>query len=133
MMWDHVMERAIAVIKADGIMDQVVGNSIRMAGTGDLNNPVLEYFLITDLENELWAPFVVQLDLWTKSGQVNRDGERRLKQLFHRDVPYMLADIRMMSRYEDGSVLATPNRSGLHGRGLRFRFTPLREQYAELA
>jgi hypothetical protein len=132
MMWDHVMKRVVALILADTAMSNVCGAAVRMAGTGDLNNPVLEYFLITDGENELWAPFEIQFDLWTQSAQVNRDGERRLKQLFHRDVPYVLDDINIRSWYNDGAMLATPNRSNFHGRGLRFWFTPLREQYAEL-
>jgi hypothetical protein len=36
----------------------------------------------------------------------------------------------MFSEYADGVDLAVPDRSNYTGRGLRFRLTPLREQYA---
>ena len=132
MMWDHVMVRVLAVIKGDTELASIFGDHIRMTGTGAQQTPGLEYMLIADSENELWAPAIFQFDLWTTSAVTARDAERRLRHLFHKDIPQEIGGLMLWTVYTDGSMLATPDRSNYTGRALRFTFTPLREQYANV-
>lgn len=132
MMWDHAMERILDLIRNDPAMTAIIGDQIRMAGPNDQAIPGLEYTLLTDTEGELWAPMKVQFDLWTANAAIARQGERRLRQLLHHNLPQTLGDMRLWMQYRDAASLATPSRSNFVGRGLRFEFTPLREQYAGL-
>lgn len=131
MMWDHVIKRLRAVIVADDLLRDIYGDDIRMAGTGDHLVPALEYNLIGDTENELWAPCLIQFDQWHTDPLTVARSERRLRALFHQEVPALYGDVMMWAQYEDGSVLATQDRNGFTGRAVRFRFTPLRERYAK--
>lgn len=131
MMWDHVMERVVAEILMDDVLATIYGDAVRAAGTGEQIVPSLEWTLVGDTENELWAPMIVQFDQWTKTGEQNRRSEFRLRQLYHRDVPRTIAgDTMMWTMYSDGAVLAMPDRSNFIGRTIRFTFTPLRAKYA---
>ncbi len=130
MMWDAVMERVRDEILANATLVGIFSSAFRMAGTGVQTVPSLEWTLISDLENELWAPMIIQFDLWTKDARSNREAELALRGLYHRDIPRVLADLRVWMEYNDGSQLATPDRSNIIGRAIRFKFTPLRRQYA---
>lgn len=130
MMWDAVLERAIARIKGNATLAEIFGDNVRMAGTGDLKVPSVEFTLLSDTNNELWAPILVQFDLWTDRAADNRQAERIVLSLFDLRVPGVWDDVMVMSDYVDGSTLASPARSGFSGRGLRFRISPLRQQHA---
>lgn len=131
MMWDQVMKRVIAELEHDPVIAEIFQGHIRMAGTGDQQIPVLEWTLIGDIETELWAPMIVQFDLWTASAASTRSGEFHLRALYSEDLPIVLnGDLQMWAQYTDGSMLATPDRANFVGRAIRFRFTPLRWKYA---
>jgi hypothetical protein len=53
--------------------------------------------------------------------------------MFHRPTTIQAGGVTMFSEFNDASDLATPSRSGYTGRGVRFRFAPLRQQYAQPA
>lgn len=135
MMWDHVIRRLLASITEDQILSGIYGDRVRWAAVGnfDSKTPTLEYTLIGDAESELWNPIIIQFDQWAPKMDVVAASERRLRALFHRDLPIVIDGLAMWSQYQDGVTLAAPNRDGFSGRGIRFRFTPIREQYAGLA
>jgi hypothetical protein len=130
MMWDEVMTRVVAAIRDDSLLMETFEGNLRRGGAGEQQVPGIEWHLLGDTEGELWAPILIQFDLWTNTQEQATIGERRLRSMFHQDVPVMLDDIRLWMYYSDGQELATPERSGFNGRALRFRFTPLRRQYA---
>lgn len=130
MMWDEVMARVKTVILEDPTLLSLFGEAYRKAGVSELRVPVIEWNLLSDTENELWAPMLVQFDIWTDVAANARHAERRLRSLFHKDLLLQIDDLQLFAEYTDGTDLATPNRADFTGRGLRFRFTPLRRQYA---
>jgi len=136
MMWDRVIARLLEVLLADAKIDELFGDRIRMTGSGESPTPrdsLLEFMLIADTEREIDAPCVIQFDVWAPTMDATAAGERRLRQLFNRELPVDYGEGPMWAQYVDGSTLASPNRDGFSGRGVRFRFTPLRERYARLA
>lgn len=130
MMWDEVMARVKTIILEDPTLLSLFGDAYRKAGVSDLRIPVLEWNLLGDTETELWAPMLVQFDIWTDVAGNARHAERRLRSLFHSALMISIGNISMFTEYVDGTDLATPNRANYTGRGIRFRFTPLRRQYA---
>ena len=130
MMWDEVMARVRTMILDDLILSSIFGNAFRKSGPNDQLVPVIEWTLLGDTENELWTPMLVQFDCWTNVAADARLAERRLRSLFHRPTTIVLDGVTLFAEYADGTDLATPDRAGYTGRGLRFRFTPLRRQYA---
>lgn len=133
MMWDRVIEAIRAAILADPVLSQIFGDAVRMATTSaepfNPPAPLLEYTVLTDTEVEQWAPCLIQFDVWSPDVERMLAGERALRRLFTPTMPTSYGEVYMWSEYIDGAVLATPDRNGFNGRGLRFRFSPLREQY----
>lgn len=131
MMWDQVIIRVAALVQADSVLLGIYGSAdhMRMAGTGDLLRPSLEWTFIGDTESELWSPCTFQFDQWCESMSALIASERRLRALFHTSLPIELDGLRMWAEYLDGQVLATPDRNDVDGRAVRFRFTPIRSKY----
>lgn len=134
MMWDRVIEALLAELESDTTIVELFADRIRMTGTGAAPNPknsLLEYMLIADSERETEAPCVIQFDAWAPTMDLVARAERRLRQMFNPALPMDLEGVGMTwGQYVDGTTLASPDRDGFSGRGLRFRFTPLREKYA---
>jgi hypothetical protein len=131
--WDTVLRALIVTVEADPLLAGIysVGGVLqfRKIGTGQRVVPSLEYMLIGDSETELWAPCTVQFDQWVKTSEDLRASERRLRGYFHLDVPGPIGGIGMFAQYLDGDDKPMPDREGVFGRSIRFRFTPLRERY----
>lgn len=129
MKWDQVCAKIAALVAADPTLRAIYGGSIRMTGTGEHRIPLLEYMLVADGEDELWAAHTIQWDQFTKTSEDLVTSERRLRHLFHREVPAEFGGLAMWSQYVEGEVLAYPARDKYYGRAIRFRMTPLRERY----
>lgn len=129
MMWDQVIQRVKVEVLADATLSGIFATAFRAAGTGEQEIPLIEWTLISDVENELWAPMIFQFDLWTKTAAQCRIAERAMRGLYHQDMPRMLGDLMVWMQYNDGSILAIPDRSNFVGRAVRFIFTPLRSKY----
>jgi len=129
MRWDHVMQVCREEILADQTLQAIFDDAVRMGGTGDHRVPLIELWLIGDSETELWAACTIQFDFFTKTDDDMVATERRLRQLFHLDIPRPIGGIGMFGEYQDGEVLASPSRDHYFGRAIRFRMTPLRQQY----
>ena len=130
MKWHQLMNQLKDVVLADPVLSSIYGTSMRMAGVGDVQAPLLEWMLIADSENELWAPTVIQFDQWTGDMPTLARSEQRLRRLFHLDLPATFGTITCWAQYVDGESLAAPDRDGYYARAIRFRFTPLRDRYA---
>lgn len=130
MMWHEVMERIIAIVRADDSLAMIYGGQLRQANAiGDFAVPGLEWTLIGDSETEIWEPVVVQFDQWVRKEDDLVRSERRLRGLFHKDLQFEVDNLLLWGQYLDGTSLPAPARSGVIGRALRFRFTPYRQQY----
>src|SRR5690349_3733284 len=128
MMWDQILQRVAATCEANPTLAGLYGMHMRHATEGgQVHVPSLDWMVVADSETELWAPCLVQFDQWTRSMSDLAASERVLRHLFHRDVPGDFAGIQCFFQYEDGSLLASPERNGFCGRAIRFRLTPLRE------
>lgn len=130
MMWDEVIRRIATTCAADTVLSGIYGASMRLTGSGEHAVPMLEWMLIGDAEQELWAPMIIQFDQFTTSMGALRESELRLRRLFHVDLPIHLDGVLMFAQYQDGESLAVPDRNGYYGRAIRFRFSPLRRRYA---
>lgn len=106
-------------------------DNIRLSGEVEYVKPnLLELTLITDaLEDEIWNPCVIQFDQFCDTIDLLRESEAVLRRLLHHDFPVELFGLYMWSEFTDGVELASPASDGYFGRGVRFRFTPLRSEY----
>lgn len=130
MKWYAVVEAIAADCLADAALVAIYGASMRKAGAGDLAAPLLEWQVIGDTEGELWAPVTIQFDQWVTNQTDLARSEIRLRQKYHRDLPDAdLGGMMMWRQYVDGAELASPNRDGYFARAVRFRLSPLRDQY----
>lgn len=129
MKWHEVVDAMLTAIIADAALVAIYGSVVRRAGDAPFAAPALEWDVIADSENELWAPCVVQLDQWCTSQIALSRSEQRLRRMFHHDLPITLGAVSVWSQYVDGSTLASPDRDGYFARAIRFRMTPLRDRY----
>lgn len=132
MRWDTTIRAVMAAVLADSALAAIYGGAVRFSGSSSIAVPLLEFTLVSDTEGEQWAPVVLQLDQWVESADLLRESERRLRQLFHLEVPAEIGGVLMWAQYVDGDSIGAPNRDGFFGRAARFQFTPLRERYDSL-
>ena len=131
MMWDRVIARVRAICQADPALLAIFGAAnMRYAGVTEHRIPSLEWSLIADSETENWAPCIVQFDIWADDTDLATRAERRLRRLFHVELPVDLAGLTCWSQFTDAEVLALSDRSRYIGRAVRFTITPLRDRYA---
>jgi hypothetical protein len=127
--WDYVIAEAVDLAAADAALVGIFGTAMYYAGSRTYAVPSLEHQLITETEGELWNPMIVQWDIWTRTMAETLTAERRLRVLFHQELPITIGGMPMWCQYEDGEGLSTPDRDNVYGRAVRFRFTPLRSLY----
>ena len=129
MRWPELLEAIANEAAADTVLDSIYGDAIRQAGSGKRIVPSLEHMLIADAEAEQWAPHTVQWDQWCDTQEKLVLSEEALMRLFNHDVPVVIGGIGLWSLFLEGDQLSAPDRDGVHGRAVRFRFTPIRERY----
>lgn len=129
MRWHDVLVAIGQAAATDEVLMGIYGSNIRMAGKHKHVVPALDYRLITDTEQEQWAPHIVQFDQWTNTLDELAASDRRLRFLFNQDVPVQIGELYTWAVFTEGADLVTPDDWNYFGRGTRFRFTPLREQY----
>lgn len=127
MRWDDVLEAVFDQMNADATLLSIYGTAIRMGGVHEFTIPSLEFFVVSNTQNELWEPITVQMSQFTKSMTALANSDRRLRQLFDHDNMVTIQGVTMWSRWEDGGDLVGPSRQGFYGMAARFRFTPIRE------
>lgn len=128
--WDDILQRIDALVRADATLGAVYGDAFRLMGSGEHRVPMLEWTFIGETEREIDNPMTIQFDQWVNEGDDLVASERRLRQLFHRELPFDFDGLTCWSQYVDGELLASPDRDNYVGRAIRFRITPLRPRYA---
>lgn len=129
MNWDLFVTAILEEIANTAEIAAIVGSRVILAGSGKWIVPSVEATLIADTEGELWAPFTLQLDVWSKDFEEVRAIERILRRRYHAQLPIPIGELRCWAQYSDGTILASPERDKVYGRALRFTFTPLRAAY----
>jgi hypothetical protein len=129
MKWLDVMNAAVATVVADPELALIYGEKIRMSAAKEFEVPALNFDLVADAEDEVFATVVLQFDQWCETLVDLAQSELRLRRLFHRDLPTDFGGLTMWAQYVDGEALSVPDRDGYFARAIRFRFTPLRDLY----
>lgn len=131
MRWDHVLDSLQQLLPNTPELIAIYGSNIRQSGEVEYVKPnLLELTVTSDtMAEEIWNPIVIQFDQFCKTIEQLRDSERTLRNMLHHDVPISIFGVFMWSEFLEGFELETPARDGYFGRGLRFRFTPIREEY----
>lgn len=129
MKWDYVLDQLTAVVAADAALAAIFGTAFRYQGVGTFTVPLLEQMLVADSETEQWNPMIVQWSGWTRTMADLLTTERRLRVLFHQELPVTIGEMPMWCQFEDAEPLTSPDRDDVFGRAWRFRVTPLRSLY----
>jgi hypothetical protein len=132
MMWHEVIPLWVAMLEADGTLIAALGGQriYPAQAATPVRIPSVEWVVVTDNEEELFNPFIVQVDYWVKG--VNRAAviEARIRTLTHRDVARVMGDYRLWTRYLDSRTHEYTAEEGVTHRSLDFLFEPLRSKYA---
>ena len=136
MRWDDVVKSTVSVAAATSELQDIFRSpetgvvEIRLAGSKEHTVPCLDYTVVSDnIEDEIWAPCVVQWDMFCLRMEDLARAARVLDTLFNHDVPVTVAGVYMWSEFVDGQQLVAPDLHGYYGRGVRYRFTPIRREY----
>jgi hypothetical protein len=132
MMWHLVIPAWVALLEADTALVAALGGAGRIypaqAATA-VRIPSVEYLMVSDMEQELFNPILLQVDYWVKG--INRAAtiERHIRRLTHRDTARELGGMRLWTQYIDSRTLEYRAEVGVTHRSMDFRFTPLRAKY----
>lgn len=140
MRWKEVIDAAAVALNADTALTAVIGVD-RIWPEGE-TRPVqfdsIEWSIISDFEEEVWNPILVQWDIRTLRTPYFSAHERaalveaRLRLKLHREVPYVLNGVYMSTELDDARTIGTAEPTQYH-RQVDIRFTPLRAKYARLS
>jgi hypothetical protein len=128
MRWPEVVTVLLDTVEADPVLSGIFGVDIYRAGDRKLKVPALEYTIISDTEEENFNPLRIQWDVFVRMDADLVAAERRLRRLFHHDLPTEIGGITMWAEYvarQDMQGLM----DGIRGSSTDFRFTPVRSRY----
>ena len=134
MMWDVVLPIWLDLLEADAELIADLGGSYIYPAQAarPVRIPSVEYTLpFSDMEEENFNPFTVQVDYWARGVPKAAAIERRIREITHRDTAREIGGYRMWTQYEDSRSHEYPAELGVVHRSLDFRFTPLRDMYAD--
>lgn len=127
MRWPWLVEAWTARLLADPALLQLLGGRhlYAMGSTRAIRIPSVQYLVVTDREEETFAPVRVQVDCWARTLSLEAQIERRIRALTHRNVFQMLEGERVLMRYMDGRTMPSP-RAGVVHRSLDFELEAVR-------
>jgi hypothetical protein len=131
--WDFCVEHWTARLLADAALVSVMGSASGWIAPAQAARPVkipsIEYGVLTDVEEELFNPFELQVDFWARGLKKAAQIERRIRLLTHSDVAQELGGERMWIQYQDGQQLDYPAEPGVVHKFAIVRFEVIREKY----
>lgn len=133
MMWDEILPLWVALLNGDAeLVAELGGERIYPAQSArPVEIPSVEYTLpFSDVEEENFNPFTVQMDYWARGVPSAAVIERRIRAITHRDTAREIEGYRLWTQYQDSRSHEYPAELGVVHRSLDFRFTPLRDKYA---
>jgi hypothetical protein len=134
MMWDEILPLWLALLEADAVLIAELGgfHIYPAQSARPVRIPSVEYTLpIIDIEEENFNPFTVQVDYWARGVPKAAAIERQIRAITHRDTAREIGGYRMWTEYVDSRSHQYPAELGVVHRSLDFRFTPLRDMYAD--
>ena len=135
MMWDNVVQAAVALLLADPALTSALGTDadgivpIYPAGASrPVLIPSVEYFIVLDRYEESLNPILVQWDYWARGMQQATTIERRLRSVLHSETRRQFAGVDCATLYDDSRDHRHPEPGVIH-RSVDIRFEPVRERY----
>lgn len=127
MNWDLVVAAIVKLWRDDTQLMAALGSgSVEPAESNvERRIPGLRYTVITESENEITNPILLQVDYWTLSRAKGITLERRLRWLTVTRWPITINNVVMWIFLEDSRDAADPQPGVLH-RQLDFRCVPVR-------
>lgn len=129
MNWYEVWTNIAAAIAANATITGVVGENFRLAGDAAVQVPSLIALLVTDSEDELYAPADWQFDIYAYSLGEVMTVEKELRRMLNQPLQVALGDADVTCEFVGGQLLRGPERDPYFRRLLEFRFTPVRSRY----
>ena len=132
MMWDQVIPDWLDLLEADAALLAALGGShiYPAQASRPVGIPSVEWFMVSDIEEENFNPFIVQVDIWARGVPKAATIEKRIRLLTHRDTARELGGHRMWTRYLESRQHDYPAEAGVVHRSMDFLFEPLRLKYA---
>ena len=128
MRWHDVVPALLDTVEADPVLTGIFGTAVYKSGDRDLRVPSMEWTLISDVEEENFNPLRIQWDIFVRRDVDLVNAERRMRGLFHRDLPVEIGGIQMWSQYAARSSIPGLQ-DGIRGSSTDFTFTPVRSRY----
>lgn len=124
--WFDVLEAVRAVLAADATLTGIVpAADITLAGQKAFSVPMIEMTVVSDTEQETWAPVLIQFDLWTRNAADLKTAETRIRTLVSDSVPMTLDGVEMWALYQAGRVLPGPE-DGVFSRSFDIEYQMIR-------
>lgn len=134
MMWHRVVPPWLVLLNTDAALTAALGGQhiYPAQAARPVRVPSVEWLLIFDREEELFNPFLVQVDYWASGVPQAATIEGRIRAITHRDTARTIGGFRLWTRYIDSRSHDYPALAGVVHRSLDFEFRPLRQKFEEM-
>jgi hypothetical protein len=127
--WDEVIQACIAALVADSALTTALGgNFVRPMEEGEERRiPSVAWTLVTENEQEVLNPTLIQLDYWATGRVQAVTIERRIRRVLHSNIRRTFGGIEMATLFEESRDMNDPKPGVVH-RSLDFRFEPVKRR-----
>jgi hypothetical protein len=133
MMWDQVIEKTLAALRADATMKTLTG--VDVGGFAQIYKsrsgvviqiPSVVYTVVSSVVSENEAPVLVQWDVWAESPEQASALELRMYQMMHSDLPVNVGGLAMWSQLVNRYDVQEDDQGSLRS-VVEYKYTPARE------
>jgi hypothetical protein len=130
MRWHTVVGAVVAALKADAALVTALGGASRIdriEATATRVIPSVRYTVVSDVEEEVMNPIILQLDYWATNRTQAITIEERIRAVLNRYVRRTFGGIDMQTSFDGARDSNDPDVGVVH-RQLDFRFVPVKRR-----
>lgn len=133
MNWYAIWTHIVAAMESDEEMRAIIGSGeaskLFLAGSRAVEIPSVSALLVTNVEEEVFAPFDFQFDGYFSTLAELTRWETAMMRLFNQPMSVAMGEAEFTASFVSGQLLRGPLTDPYFRRQLDFRFTPVRSRY----
>lgn len=130
MRWHTVISAVVAALKGDSALVAALGSASRIdriEATATRVIPSVRYTVVSDVEEEVMNPIILQLDYWAADRAQAATIEQRIRAVLNRPTRRTFGGIDMETSFDGARDSSDPDAGVVH-RQIDFRFVPVKRR-----
>ena len=127
MRWHTVVSAIRAALNADATLFAIAGKVEPIEATGSRIVPMVRYTVVSDVEEEVMNPIIIQIDYWASGRAAAVAIEERIRAVLNHPIRRTFGGLDMETSFDGARDSSDPEPGVVH-RQLDFRFVPVKRR-----